>query len=67
MFTPCRARSSCRLDDDDGQCDLSQGRTSRTYGGGPDPTDPRSVFAEAKRLAELLCALGKRVPRFYLP
>jgi dTDP-glucose 4,6-dehydratase len=36
-------------------------RVSETYGGGPDPTDPRSVYAEAKRLAELLCALYARI------
>jgi dTDP-glucose 4,6-dehydratase len=28
-----------------------------TYGGGPDSTDPRSAYAEGKRLAELLCGL----------
>lgn len=31
-----------------------------TYGGGPDPTDPRSAYAEGKRLAELLCGLYSR-------
>lgn len=36
-------------------------RMSETYSGGPDPTDPRSVYAEAKRLAELLCALYSRI------
>jgi nucleoside-diphosphate-sugar epimerase len=36
-------------------------RVPETYGGGPDPTDPRSVYAEAKRLAELLCALYSRI------
>jgi dTDP-glucose 4,6-dehydratase len=36
-------------------------RVPETYGGGPDPTDPRSVFAEAKRLTELLCALYSRI------
>jgi nucleoside-diphosphate-sugar epimerase len=33
---------------------------SETYGGGPDPTDPRAVYAEGKRLAELQCALYSR-------
>jgi dTDP-glucose 4,6-dehydratase len=28
-----------------------------TYLGGPDPADPRSAYAEGKRLAELLCTL----------
>jgi dTDP-glucose 4,6-dehydratase len=36
-------------------------RVSETYTGSPDPTDPRSVYAEAKRLAELLCALYARI------
>jgi nucleoside-diphosphate-sugar epimerase len=27
------------------------------YGGGPDPTDPGHVYAEAKRAAEMLCAV----------
>jgi nucleoside-diphosphate-sugar epimerase len=36
-------------------------RVPETYGGGPDPTDPRSVYAEAKRLAELLCTLYSRI------
>lgn len=36
-------------------------RVPETFGGGPDPTDPRSVYAEAKRLAELLCALYSRI------
>jgi nucleoside-diphosphate-sugar epimerase len=36
-------------------------RVPETYGGGPDPTDPGSVYAEAKRLAELLCALYSRL------
>ena len=31
-----------------------------TYGGGPDPLDPRSVYAEGKRMAEQLCALYAR-------
>jgi dTDP-glucose 4,6-dehydratase len=35
-------------------------RLPETYGGGPDPTDPRSVYAEGKRLAELQCALYAR-------
>ena len=38
-----------------------EARVPETYGGGPDPTDPRSVYAEAKRLAELLCALYSRI------
>jgi nucleoside-diphosphate-sugar epimerase len=36
-------------------------RVPETYGGGPDPTDPRSVYAESKRLAELLCAVYARI------
>ena len=36
-------------------------RVSETYTGSPDPTDPRSAYAEAKRLAELLCALYSRI------
>lgn len=28
--------------------------------GGPDPSDPRSVYAEGKRVAELLCVLAAR-------
>jgi nucleoside-diphosphate-sugar epimerase len=35
-------------------------RVPETYGGGPNPTDPRSVYAEGKRVAELLCALYSR-------
>ena len=27
------------------------------YGGGPDPADPRSVYGEGKRFAELMCSL----------
>jgi nucleoside-diphosphate-sugar epimerase len=30
---------------------------SETYGGSPDPSDPRSAYGEAKRMAELLCHL----------
>jgi nucleoside-diphosphate-sugar epimerase len=40
---------------------------SETYDGGPDPTDPRSVYAEAKRLAELLCALYSRIHGLVCP
>jgi len=32
-------------------------RLPETYRGGPDTTDPRSAYAEGKRLAELLCTL----------
>jgi dTDP-glucose 4,6-dehydratase len=35
-------------------------RVSEAYCGGPDPTDPRSVYAEAKRMAELLSAQYSR-------
>ncbi|MBZ5621887.1 MAG: NAD-dependent epimerase/dehydratase family protein [Acidobacteriia bacterium] len=35
-------------------------RLPETYGGGPDPIEPRSVYGEGKRLAELLCALYSR-------
>jgi dTDP-glucose 4,6-dehydratase len=35
-------------------------RVPETCTGGPDPTDPRSVYAEAKRFSELLCALYSR-------
>jgi dTDP-glucose 4,6-dehydratase len=35
-------------------------RVPETYGGAPDTTDPRSAYAEGKRLAELLCGLYSR-------
>src|SRR5438105_9197349 len=31
-----------------------------TYGGGPDPLDPASVYAEGKRASELMCALQQK-------
>jgi dTDP-glucose 4,6-dehydratase len=42
-------------------------RVPETYGGGPDPTDPRVVYAEAKRLGELLCALYSRTHGLVCP
>jgi dTDP-glucose 4,6-dehydratase len=35
-------------------------RVTEAHDGSPDPTDPRSVNAESKRLAELLCVLYSR-------
>ena len=33
-------------------------RLSETFGGAPDPLDPRAVYGEAKRAAEMLCAIA---------
>jgi transketolase N-terminal domain/subunit/nucleoside-diphosphate-sugar epimerase len=35
-------------------------RVEETYAGAPDPMDPRSSYGEAKRAAELLCAIYSR-------
>jgi dTDP-glucose 4,6-dehydratase len=36
---------------------------SEDLAGGPDPTDPRSAYAEGKRVAELLCAIASSQSR----
>jgi dTDP-glucose 4,6-dehydratase len=35
-----------------------------TYSGGPDPLDPSAAYAEAKRIAELLCGVYRRTHGF---
>jgi dTDP-glucose 4,6-dehydratase len=35
-------------------------RIPETYLGGPDQTDPRAVYAEGKRIGEMMCACAKR-------
>ncbi|HEY3855323.1 MAG TPA: NAD-dependent epimerase/dehydratase family protein [Verrucomicrobiae bacterium] len=39
-------------------------RVSEDYAGGPSVSDPRSAYAEGKRMSELLCALASRQQRF---
>jgi dTDP-glucose 4,6-dehydratase len=40
-----------------GKVPLSIGKVPEEYTGGPDPMDPYYAYAEAKRMAELLCAV----------
>lgn len=39
-------------------------RTPEDYLGGPDPLDPRSAYAEGKRMAEWMCATASRAAGF---